>query len=145
MDHHPLLRFVRKTLLLYAAAILIFLPANLYAGQLKDMGAADFIRMLLFDGTFYHLWYLPASITGVLLLWMLGKKFSSGTRGCVQRAVSHFFPYKKRIVLRSGFSGNWSVVRAYFLISFLCFRISPEPEKEISYMRFPHIAAAPDL
>lgn len=76
MDHRPLLRFVRKTLLLYAAAILIFLPVNLYAGQLEDMGAADFIRMLLFDGTFYHLWYLPASITGVLLLWTLGKKFS---------------------------------------------------------------------
>lgn len=77
------------------------------------------------------------------LLWLYHE--ASGSKGSVQRAVSHFFPYKKRIVLRSGFSGNGSVVRAYFLISFLCFRISPEPEKEISYMRFPHIDAAPDL
>lgn len=77
------------------------------------------------------------------LLWLYHE--ASDSKGSVQRAVSHFFPYKKRIVLRSGFSGNGSVVRAYFLISFLCFRISPEPEKEISYMRFPHIDAAPDL
>ena len=34
MDYRPLFRFIQKTLLLYAIAILIFLPVNLYAGQL---------------------------------------------------------------------------------------------------------------
>lgn len=27
--------------------------------------------MLLIDGTFYHLWYFPACITGLLLVWLL--------------------------------------------------------------------------
>lgn len=90
MDDRPLLRFVQKTLLLYAAAILLFLPVNIYAGQLENMKAADFIRMLLFDGTFYHLWYLPASITGVLLLWRLGKKFSFQTLFMISLALYGF-------------------------------------------------------
>ena len=76
MDYRPLFRFIQKTLLLYAIAILIFLPVNLYAGQLENIEAIDLIRMLIFDGTFYHLWYLPASVTGVLILWILGKKFN---------------------------------------------------------------------
>ena len=77
MDHRPLLRFIRKTLILYAIAIFVYLPVNLYAGHFDKKGAADIVRMLLFDGTFYHLWYLPASVTGVLLLWMLGKKMNT--------------------------------------------------------------------
>ena len=76
MDYRPLFRFIQKTLLLYAIAILIFLPVNLYAGQLENIEAIDLIRMLIFDGTFYHLWYLPASVTGMLILWILGKKFN---------------------------------------------------------------------
>lgn len=76
MDYRPLFRFVQKTLLLYAIAILIFLPVNLYAGQLENIEAIDLIRMLIFDGTFYHLWYLPASVTGMLILWILGKNLT---------------------------------------------------------------------
>lgn len=79
MDNRPFVQFVRKTLCLYAAAIGIFLPVNLYAGQLAQTGSAALARMLLFDGTFYHLWYLPASVTGALLIWILGKKI--GFRG----------------------------------------------------------------
>lgn len=76
MDYRPLFRFIQKTLLLYAIAILIFLPVNLYAGQLENIEAIDLIRMLIFDGTFYHLWYLPASVTGVLILWILEKNLT---------------------------------------------------------------------
>lgn len=76
MDYRPLFRFIQKTLLLYAIAILIFLPVNLYAGQLENIEAIDLIRMLIFDGTFYHLWYLPASVTGMLILWILGKNLT---------------------------------------------------------------------
>ena len=74
MDYRPLVHFIRKTLILYAIAILLYFPVNLYAGQFDKKGAIGILRMLIFDGTFYHLWYLPASVTGVLLLWVLGKK-----------------------------------------------------------------------
>lgn len=30
--------------------------------------------MLLWDGTFYHLWYFPACMTGMLLLWLLSRR-----------------------------------------------------------------------
>ena len=40
MDNRPFVQFVRKTLCLYAAAIGIFLPVNLYAGQLAQTGSA---------------------------------------------------------------------------------------------------------
>lgn len=73
-DDRPLRRFFKKTLILYAAAILIYLPINMYAGHFEGAGIADLLRMILFDGTIYHLWYLPASILGMLLVVLLGRK-----------------------------------------------------------------------
>ncbi len=70
-DLRPLFRSVKKTLLLYMTAVILYLPVNIYAGQLKGLKTADFLRMLIFDGTFYHLWYLPAAVTGILLLVLL--------------------------------------------------------------------------
>ncbi len=55
-------RFTRHTALLYAASILLYLPLNLYA---ESFPLSELPRKLLFDGTFYHLWYLPAVILGV--------------------------------------------------------------------------------
>ena len=53
-------RLLKKTAILYGAAIVLYLPLNLYAGQLSP----DFLRRLLTDGTFYHLWYFPAVLLG---------------------------------------------------------------------------------
>ena len=61
-------RFAHKTLLLYAGASLLYLPLNLYAGHWQGLGLADWLRLLLFDGAFYHLWYLPAFLMGDGLL-----------------------------------------------------------------------------
>lgn len=55
--HHLL----KKTAVLYGAAAALYLPLNLYAGQLTP----DFFRKILTDGTFYHLWYFPALLLGV--------------------------------------------------------------------------------
>lgn len=74
-DYRSLWRFIKKTLLLYGIAVIIYLPINIYAGQLQGISFFAFLRMLIFDGTFYHLWYLPASILGVLLLVFAGRKF----------------------------------------------------------------------
>lgn len=73
-DFRPIRRFFKKTLVLYAAAILIYLPINIYAGHFDAAGISDILRMLLFDGTMYHLWYLPASMLGMLLVFLLGRK-----------------------------------------------------------------------
>ncbi|HCG34918.1 MAG TPA: amino-acid racemase [Clostridiales bacterium] len=73
-DISPLVRFLKKTALLYAVAIIIYLPVNLYAGQFKGLDVADVIRMVLFDGTFYHLWYLPAVILSFLIVFLLSRK-----------------------------------------------------------------------
>lgn len=75
-DFRPLLRFIKKTLLLYVAAIVIYLPVNFYAGQLHGANIFDIFRMFIFDGTLYHLWYLPASIIGVLLIILISRKQS---------------------------------------------------------------------
>ena len=67
-------RFVRRAILLYAIATAIYLPANLYAGRFAQVHVTDILRDVVFDGTFYHLWYLPASILGVLLVFLLSRK-----------------------------------------------------------------------
>lgn len=73
-DYCPLRRFFKKTLILYAAAILIYLPVNIYAGHFDGAGISDVLRMLVFDGTMYHLWYLPASALGMLLVVLWGRR-----------------------------------------------------------------------
>lgn len=73
-DTRPLMRFIKKTALLYAVAIVIYLPVNLYAGQFGELDAAGILRLFLFDGTFYHLWYLPSVILGVLIVYFLSRK-----------------------------------------------------------------------
>ncbi|MCL2425638.1 MAG: acyltransferase [Oscillospiraceae bacterium] len=76
-DMKPLLRFVTKTALLYAGATLLYLPISIYAGQYSNVNIFTiFIRNILFDGTFYHLWYLPAAIIGALLVYALCRRFS---------------------------------------------------------------------
>lgn len=73
-DLQPLLRFFKKTLVLYAVAVVVYLPVNLYAGQLRGADVGDILRLLVFDGTLYHLWYLPASLLGVLLVFLLSRR-----------------------------------------------------------------------
>lgn len=65
----PLLgRRLKKLCLLYGAAILLYLPLGIYAGHYQALTFGGAIRMLLFDGSFYHLWYFPACIVGMLLV-----------------------------------------------------------------------------
>ena len=62
-------RFWKKTALLYGTGVLLYLPLNWYAGQLTP----DFLRQVLFDGSFYHLWYLPALLLGTPVAWLLSR------------------------------------------------------------------------
>ncbi len=67
--------FVRKTAIIYGAAILLYIPVNLYNGYFKmENLLPNLIKDIVFDGTLYHLWYLPASILGGVIAWYLVKK-----------------------------------------------------------------------
>ena len=55
-------RFLRKTLLLYLAAVALYLPLNWYNGGYSPL---EWVKKLLADGTLYHLWYFPAVLLGV--------------------------------------------------------------------------------
>jgi serine/alanine racemase len=71
------IKFVKKTGLLYAGATLLYLPVGIYAGHYSSGNVfATAARDIVFDGTFYHLWYLPAAILGVLLVYALSRRFS---------------------------------------------------------------------
>lgn len=78
MDRRPLVHSLKKQLILYGMAVLLYLPVNLYAGHFEKVSVGGFFRMLFIDGTFYHLWYLPAVSLGVLIVWFLGIRLPFG-------------------------------------------------------------------
>ena len=55
-------QFLKKTCLLYGGAVLLYVPVMWYAQKMPS-SIPELLKMLVFDGTFYHLWYFPA------LLW----------------------------------------------------------------------------
>lgn len=68
--------FLKKMGLLYAFSILLYLPIGIYAEHYQKLTPGTVLRMLLFDGTFYHLWYFPACIIGVLLIYLMSRFLS---------------------------------------------------------------------
>lgn len=68
-------KYMKKTLLLYGISILLYVPVMCYAGQLPENPGA-LLKMLIFDGTFYHLWYFPAVLLGSVLTVRLLKRGS---------------------------------------------------------------------
>ena len=55
---------LKKALLLYLGAVVLYLPLNLYHG---GWGFPEWTKRLLTAGTLYHLWYFPALLLGVPL------------------------------------------------------------------------------
>ena len=66
-------KFLQKTVFLYLGCILLYLPVGIYAGHYQDIGISSALRLVLFDGPFYHLWYFPACITGILLVRLMSR------------------------------------------------------------------------
>lgn len=61
-------RTLKKLCLYTLAAMVLYLPLNLYSGDWKGLTIGAAVRDILLDGTFYHLWYFPAVIIGLLLV-----------------------------------------------------------------------------
>lgn len=75
-DYSVVIKNVKKLLKLYIVAILIYLPINIYSGNIgSGIGILGALNEILFNGTFYHLWYLPGAIIGILIVSFLLKKF----------------------------------------------------------------------
>lgn len=75
-DIKRLKRFLKKTLLVYLVSIVLYLPANVYNGYFSaDNLFFNILKDILFDGTFYHLWYLPASALGGAIAFFAVRKF----------------------------------------------------------------------
>ncbi|AEY66220.1 serine racemase VanT catalytic subunit [Clostridium sp. BNL1100] len=71
------LKFLAKTGFLYGAAILIYLPVNIYSEYFKEKPIIPtLVKDLIFDGTIYHLWYIPASIIGFMIVYTVSTRIS---------------------------------------------------------------------
>lgn len=60
--------FCRKIGLTYLIAITLYIPINIYTGYFNGILVSKILKDIIFDGTFYHLWYLPAVAIGVLIV-----------------------------------------------------------------------------
>lgn len=68
-------RFTKKMAILYCVSILLYLPINLYMGDLQGKGAVKkMVTDIFFQGTMYHLWYFPAVILGIWIVYVLLRK-----------------------------------------------------------------------
>ena len=83
-------KFLKKTALLYGASILLYLPLNLYTGYFAKSSIGDIGKDILFNGTFYHLWYLPAVILGTGIAIFLIRRL--GLRGALFAACLLYIP-----------------------------------------------------
>ena len=58
-------KFLKKTALVYALVVVLYLPLNWYNGGFAS--PLQWLQKLLLDGTLYHLWYFPAVLLGVVI------------------------------------------------------------------------------
>jgi len=87
-DNSKLWAFVKKTGIIYVAAIVIYIPVNIYNSYFRmDNLLPNIIKDIVFDGTLYHLWYLPAAIVGAVIAWYLVRKFHYQTALIVTAAL----------------------------------------------------------
>lgn len=71
-DSKRLYRQIGHLAKLYLIAIVLYLPIMIYSGYFKDdFSIGNLIKDIVINGTFYHLWYLPAAITGLFIVGLL--------------------------------------------------------------------------
>lgn len=63
-------KYLLRLLCMYVGVTLLYLPVTIYAGNLPK-GFGGWLKWFFMDGTFYHLWYLPAALIGGALTAVL--------------------------------------------------------------------------
>lgn len=79
-NRRTLIEYTIKILKIYAICIILYLPINIYAGKLKQIGILQIFKAILIDGTFYHLWYFPALILGIWIIYFIIKNMKSNKK-----------------------------------------------------------------
>lgn len=69
---------IKKLLSMYLGVTILYLPVQIYRYlPLDQVSVYEVIKNVLkaffFDGTYYHLWYMPAVIEGLLIVYFLQK------------------------------------------------------------------------
>ena len=68
---------------MYLVWTVLFLPIVLLKafknGELNTLYPLSFLQHLLFDGSYFHLWYLPSLIAAIVVVWLLKKIRSEKT------------------------------------------------------------------
>lgn len=75
-DKNKLIQYTIKTIKIYIICMVLYLPINVYAGDLKNPTFIEIMKDIFVDGTLYHLWYFPALILGIWITYFLIKKFN---------------------------------------------------------------------
>ncbi len=65
--------YLGRLALVYGGCVAVYLPLGIYAGHYRGLTLGKAVQMLVFEGTFYHLWYFPACMLGILLVTLLGR------------------------------------------------------------------------
>ncbi len=73
------LGFCKRTAIIYLIAMALYFPLNIYNDYFIKNTLGGVLSDIVFDGTFYHLWYLPASIIGAVTAAVLIKKTNNKT------------------------------------------------------------------
>ena len=111
--------FLKKTARVYAAAVLLYLPVNLYTGYFRaDAILPKLLRDIVFDGTMYHLWYLPAAMAGASIAWYLVRRFDYRTAFMVTAALYGIALFGDSCY---GFIENIYILRQFYLLLFQLF------------------------
>lgn len=76
-DKEQLMKYTKKIIKIYVICIILYLPINIYAGKLDGMTILKALQEILINGTFYHLWYFPALILGIWIVYFIIAKINS--------------------------------------------------------------------
>ena len=72
-----LFSYLKRIFSIYLISIIIYIPINIYNGYVtSNFNLINMLKDLIFNGTMYHLWYLPALILGICIVFMLINNFS---------------------------------------------------------------------
>lgn len=79
-SNKKIISFLKHIIFLYLFSIILYLPLTLHNG-IGSITLINIIKVFIFDGTMYHLWYFPALIIGLIitynLLNLLGAKITT--------------------------------------------------------------------
>lgn len=73
-NKEELKKYTKKILKIYLFCILLYLPITIYTRNFS-FNLLKIAKDIIFNGTFYHLWYFPALIMGLWITYYLIKKF----------------------------------------------------------------------